>query len=78
MWLKLLSAAATLLDMWLKWRSYKSKSEQIELTAKEQKAHAKIMQGISKQERNTIDRLHGISSLRQRAEAINKLKNSDV
>ena len=76
--IKFLSIVATLFEMWLKWRSYKSKSEHIELTTKEQKAHAKIMQGINRQERNTIDRLHGISSLRQRAEAINKLKNSDV
>ena len=76
--LKLLSLALGAFELFLKWKKSKQIAESVELTTMEQKAHAKIINSIGKQERVVSDRLRSIDGLRERAEAINKLKNSDV
>lgn len=63
---------------WLNIKHKNEKIDQLELTNKEQKAYDLGIKAIDKAEKHLNRKLDSVSSLRKRAEQINRFKDSNV
>lgn len=77
-WIKLATMLIKLFELYSAWKSKRNAAKAIDDTTAKQVNNGKIINALNKKERVLRNHLDSIDSLRQRAEAINKSKNSDM